>query len=114
MRRVVLFAFRAEESCFTHVLLNALAFHGAGYETRIVLEGASVTLLPRLSALGSTKGLFERCREAGLVAGACLACARKLGGYEAGEALGLQFLDDMNGHAGMASWSSLGYEVITF
>lgn len=114
MRRVALFAFGGDEMCFVHVLLNALAFHGAGYETRIVLEGASVKLVPLLVESGPLKVLFERCRAAGLVAGVCLACARKLGSYEAAVAQELPLLDDMNGHAGMAPFVSLDYRIITF
>jgi hypothetical protein len=114
VRKVVLFAFRGEEMCFIHVLLNALSFHGAGYETRIVLEGASVTLIPLLAQSGALKGLFGRCRDAGLVAGVCRACAKKLGALEAAVSQELPLLDDMNGHAGMAPFVTQGYQVVTF
>ncbi len=115
MKKVALFAFNGEEMCFVHVLLNALDFHNQGYETRIVLEGAAVKLVPRLTADGSPlKGLFARCREAGLVAGVCLACAKKLGTFEATEAMGLELLGDMANHAGMAPFTEQGYQVITF
>lgn len=114
VRRVALFAFGGDETCFLHVLLNALAFHGAGYEARVVLEGASVRLVPLLVEPGPLRGLFERCRAAGLVAGVCLACAKKLGTDEAALAQGLLLLDDMNGHAGMAPFVSQDYRIVTF
>jgi len=114
MKQIALFAFGGEEMCFVHVLLNALDFHNSGYETRIVFEGASVKLIPRLSGEGPLTGLFSRCRDAGLVAGVCLACAKQLGAFEATEELGLPLLSDMNGHAGMASFRDAGYEIVTF
>ena len=110
MKKVALFAFNGEEMCFVHVLLNALDFHARGYETRVVLEGASVQLVPRLDAEGSPlKGLFAKCRDAGLIAGVCLACAKKLGTFEATEALGLELLGDMMNHAGMAPFIDQGF-----
>ena len=114
MKKIVLFAFGGEEMCFVHVLLNALDFHNAGCETRIVLEGASVKLVPRFGEEGPLTGLFSRCRDAGLVAGVCLACAKKLGTLEATQELGLPLLNDMNGHAGMVPFRDAGYEIVTF
>ena len=114
MKKVVLFAFRGDEMCFVHVLLNAQSFHNAGFETRIVLEGESVMLVERFTEEGPLNGLFARCREAGLVAGVCLACAKKLGSYEACEEQGLPMLSDMSGHVGMAPFADSGYEIITF
>jgi hypothetical protein len=115
VKKVALFAFNGEAMCFVHVLLNALDFHAKGYDTKIVLEGASVKLVPLLDVDGSPfKGLFAKCREAGLMAGVCLACAKKLGTFDAAEALGLPMLGDMSGHAGMEPFTEQGYEIITF
>ena len=114
VNKIVLFAFGGEQMCFIHVLLNALAYHDAGWQTRIVLEGESVKLVPELVGQGPLVALYQRCRAAGLVAGVCLACSRKLGSYDAARAQGLALLDDMNGHAGMLPFSRDGYTIVTF
>ena len=114
VKKIALFAFRGEEMCFVHVLLNALDFHNSGFQAQIILEGESVGLVGRMGEDGPLKALFARCREAGLVAGVCLACAKKLGSHDACEEQGLPLLSGMNGHAGMAPFADSGYQITTF
>lgn len=115
MKKVVLFAFRDDPMCFIHVLLNALEMKSKGYETGIVLEGASVKLAGQLAEPGNPLvGLYKKAREQNLFHGACKACSVKLGALAAVEAEGLRLLDDMSGHTGMARYIDEGFEIITF
>jgi len=86
-----------------------------GHEARIIIEGASVKLIPELvKPENPLNGLWKKNIEAGLVAGVCKACSSKLGTLEAAEEQGLTLLDDVFGHPGMASYREKGYEIITF
>jgi hypothetical protein len=115
MKKFVLFVFNGDPMCFIHVLLNALDMNARGHEAKIVVEGASVKLVPELvKPENMLNGLWKKCREAGLVEGVCKACANKLGTLEAAKDQGLPLLDDMSGHPGMAAFRDRGYEVITF
>ena len=110
-----LFVFNGNPMCFIHVLLNALDMKAKGMEARIVLEGESVQLVPELARPGSPlNGLWVKAREAGLVDGVCLACAKKLGTHDDAVAQELPLLSDMSGHAGMAGYQEAGFTIITF
>ncbi len=114
MKKTVIFAFRDDLMCFIHVLLNALEMKSKGYETGIVLEGASVTLVAQLATPDNPMaGLYRKSREHNLILGACKACCAKLGALEAVEAEGLRLIDDMSGHASISRFIDEGYEVIT-
>ena len=114
-KKTVLFAFRGELTCFAHVLLNALDFDARGYETRIVLEGESVTLVETLEKEDAQfHGLYAKAKAKGLVAGACKGCSAMLGATEAVNTAGLPLLDEIMGHPSMAGWMDDGYAVITF
>ncbi|WFS61960.1 DsrE family protein [Pseudodesulfovibrio thermohalotolerans] len=110
-----LYAFNGELMCFVHVLLNALDMKDRGKEAIIVFEGAAVKLVPELEKPENPfHQLYQRAREAGLVAGACKACSSKLGVLDAVKASGLPLLDDMSGHPSMAAYMDKGYTVLTF
>ena len=47
MKKIALFVFNGDPMCFIHVLLNALDMKGKGDEAKIIIEGASVKLIPR-------------------------------------------------------------------
>lgn len=113
--KTVLFVFNGDPMCFIHVLLNALDLHAAGRETRIVMEGASVALVPALAAPEHPlAGLFAKAREAGLLDGACRACSVKLGVAAGVEAAGVALIGDMSGHPSMRSYMEAGWQVVTF
>lgn len=115
MQKFALFVFNGDPLCFIHVLLNALDMKAKGHEAKIILEGASVKLIPELVQPGNPlNGLWKKNLAAGLIAGVCKACSNKLGTYEAAKEQGLTFLGDMSGHPGMASYRDDGYEIITF
>jgi len=115
MKKFALFVFNGDAMCFIHVLLNALDMHEKGQEAKIILEGASVKLIPDLYRTGSLLNpLWNKALEAGLVAGVCYACAGKLGTLEAAKEQGLVLLGDMSGHPAMLPFRNEGYEIITF
>jgi len=104
MKKFALFAFNGDPMCFIHVLLNALDMKAKGHETKIIIEGASVKLIPELEKPGMPlNGLWKKSLEAGLVEGVCKACSNKSGTLEAAKEQGLTILDDMSGHPGMAA-----------
>jgi len=115
MKKVAMFVFNGSPMCFVHVLLNALDMHGRGDAVRIVMEGEATKLVDELSQPDNwLHGLWQKACAAELVAGACNACAQKLGARPAIEARGLPLLDDMNGHPGMAAFRDQGYDIMTF
>jgi hypothetical protein len=115
MKKFALFVFNGDPMCFIHVLLNALDMKAKGEEAKIIIEGAATKLVPELTQPGNPlNGLWKKNLEAGLVAGVCKACSGKLGTLEAAREQGLNLLDDMSGHPGMAAYRADGYEIITF
>ena len=115
MKKVALFVFNGDPMCFIHVLLNALDMRAKGHEAAVIVEGAATNLIPGLDqAENPLHGLWEKTKNAGLVAGVCKACAGKMGTLEAARAQGLKLLDDMNGHPSMSGYVQDGFEVISF
>jgi hypothetical protein len=115
MKKFALFVFNGDPMCFIHVLLNALDMKAKGSEAKIIIEGASVKLIPELVKSGNPlNGLWKKNSEAGLIEGVCKACSSKLGTLEAAKEQGLPLLDDMSGHPSMAAYRDKGFEIITF
>jgi len=56
----------------------------------------------------------EKAKSLGLIAGACKACSNKMDTRDAVSAEGIELLDDVNGHPGMAHYLESGYQIITF
>ena len=80
MRKVAMFVFNGSPMCFVHVLLNALDMHDRGDTVQIVMEGESTQLVAELSKPDNwLNGLWQKACAQKLVAGACKACAQKLG-----------------------------------
>ena len=111
MKKILFYGMTGEKSCFQHVLLNAAQLHEAGHEIRVIFEGASVKLVPLLES--EKNPVYMKVKEAGLIAGICLACSKVLGVYEACVDTGLPMLSDMSGHAGMKPFIDQGYDVIS-
>ena len=111
MKKILLYGMNGEKSCFMHVLLNAAQLHEAGYEVRVIFEGASVKLVPVFEQ--EQNPVYLKVKAAGLIAGICLACAKTLGVHEAAQASGLPFLSDMSGHAGMKPFLDQGYQAVS-
>ncbi len=114
MKKVVLFAFNGEFMCFIHLLLNALEMKKKGYEVKIVIEGSATKLIPEIAKEENPMHqLYNKAKSLGLIDGACRACSNKMGVLEGIKAEGLELLDDMSGHPGMAHYMEQAYEVIT-
>lgn len=113
--KYALFVFNGDPMCFIHVLLNALDMKEKGNQAQIIMEGASVKLIPELNREEHPlHRLWSKAREAELLAGICKACSMKLGTFETAKELNLPILDEMSGHPSMAAWREKGFEVITF
>lgn len=114
MAKYMLVGFTGELTCFAHILINALDMTQRGHEARIIFEGASVNLVQVLAEEScSFHGLYKKVQDAGLVEGACKACAAKLGatGVVAGQ--GIPFLDAALGHPSLAEYLDGGWQIIT-
>lgn len=110
--KYLIYAMEGEEMCFLHALMNAKQLKENGYEVKMILEGASVKLPDVLHANGNP--LFKKLVEDGTIVGVCEACAKSLGVYERNQELGMNFISDMNGHAGVLDYVKDGYEVMVF
>ncbi|MEN8211880.1 MAG: cytoplasmic protein [Thermodesulfobacteriota bacterium] len=115
MKKFALFVFNGDPMCFIHVLLNALDMKEKGHAPRIILEGASVKLLPELvKAENPLNKLWRKALDQGLVEGVCKACSNKLGTLQDAEKQGLTLLSDISGHPSMLEYRSNDFEIITF
>jgi hypothetical protein len=115
MEKVALFVFNGDPMCFIHVLLNALDMAKKGTKAQIVVEGAATKLIPDLDKKENPlHGFWQKVKDQGLVAGACMACSKKTGTLENARAQGLALLDDMQGHPSISSFQDDGYTVVTF
>ncbi|MBF0376171.1 MAG: DsrE family protein [Desulfamplus sp.] len=115
MSKNALFVFNGDPMCFIHVLLNGLDMHSKGDEVKVILEGASVKLVPELiKPENILNGLWKKVLEANLVDGVCKACAQKLGTLDDAVSQGLKLLDDMSGHVSMSEYQKKGFVIITF
>lgn len=111
MKKFLFYGMTGEKSCFMHVLLNIAQLSEAGHEVKLIFEGASVRLVGVLEE--ERNPVYLKIKEAGLIAGVCLACSKTLGVFEAVEKSGLPLLSDMSGHAGMLPFAAQGYEIIS-
>ena len=115
MKKCALFVFNGDPMCFIHVLLNALDMSEKGYEAKIVIEGAATQLISELEKNGHPlHQLWKRAKSKGLVEGVCKACANKMETISEAKTQGLQLLEDMLGHPGMARYREAGFDIITF
>ncbi|HQO69758.1 MAG: DsrE family protein [Clostridia bacterium] len=110
MKKTVFFAFRGNEMCFIHILLNALEMKQKGKEVKIVFEGEAVRLPKVLS--DKANPMYRKCLEEGIIDGVCEACSKTLGAYEDNKALGLTFLSELKGHPSINRYMEEGFEVI--
>ncbi|NLU37098.1 MAG: hypothetical protein GXX01_08805 [Clostridiales bacterium] len=111
MNKVLFYGMTGEKMCFQHILLNALDIHSSGGEVRIIFEGASVKLVSQFEE--EKNPLYKKAKDAGLIAGVCMACSKVLGVYDQNKDSGLALLDDMSGHAGMKKYIDEGYKVVS-
>lgn len=111
MKKILFYGMTGEKMCFNHMLLNALDLSEAGYEVKVIFEGASVKLVPVFE--GEKFPTYIRAKEKGLIAGVCKACSVMMKVDKDVEKLGLEVIADMNGHAGMKKYLEEGFEVVS-
>lgn len=111
MKKFLFYGMTGEKMCFQHILLNSLDVFAAGNEVKIIFEGASVKLVSLFEEEGNP--VYAKAKDAGLIAGVCLACSKVMGVYENNLKSGLVMLSDMSGHAGMKNYINNGYQVIS-
>ncbi len=115
MKKFALFVFNGDPMCFIHVLLNAINMNENGFEVKVILEGASVKLIPELyKPENPLNKLWEKSLNLGLIEGVCKGCSNKLGTIDSAKEHGLKLLDDMSGHPSMSGYITKGFEIITF
>ena len=115
MEKTLFFAFRDNPLCFIHVLLNALDMAEQGMEGKIILEGEAVTLVPLMADPSHfLHQLYKKARKAGLILGACKACATKLQMLDAIEKEEIPLIEGLAGHPSMSSYIKQGYTILTF
>jgi hypothetical protein len=115
MKKIALFVFNGDPMCFVHVLLNALDMKEKGHSPKIILEGASVKLLPELvKNENPLHKLWGKVLDQDLVEGVCKACSNKLGTLKDAQKQELVLLGDMSGHPSMMEYRHNDFEIITF
>ncbi|MBN2318252.1 MAG: DsrE family protein [Acidobacteria bacterium] len=114
-KKVALFAFRGEQMCFVHVLLNGMEYRGKGYDVKIVIEGQAPLAIKEVREKENPfHELYEKTKASGLIDCVCMACASKMDCLDAIKAEGLRLNNEMSGHPSMAQYTDQGYVVITF
>ncbi|HHU37642.1 MAG TPA: cytoplasmic protein [Treponema sp.] len=112
--KVALFAFTGSLPCFSHALLNVLDMNERGDTAILILEGASVALLPDL--LDPSKpfaALFKKVVDNKYLDCVCKGCAAKMGTLEVAQKASLPINGDMSGHPPMKDYLDKGYTIIT-
>lgn len=112
--KVAVFGFTGSLPCFSHALLNVLDMNKRGDEAILILEGASVGLLPQL--LDPSKpfsSLFKQVVDQGYLDTVCKACASKLGTLDIAKEASLPISGDMSGHPAIKDYIDKGYQIIT-
>jgi hypothetical protein len=121
--RKLLFVLFSNDACrLAHALLYAIDLDGKGHAVRIIVEGEATRSLGSLPGQDSRHArLLREALARGLVVGACRTAS---GGCATGDvdrqvtdavrAEGIALLDDLDGHAGIASFIAEGYELVVF
>ncbi len=122
--RKLLFILFSDDACrLNHALLYAIDLHRQGTATvQVIIEGAATAVLGRATDPDSrTAQLLREAINIGLVAGACrtasAGCATGDPDRQVTDAfseLGLELLDDLDGHAGVDPYVREGYELVPF
>jgi hypothetical protein len=113
VRKIAIVSFQGEMPCFVHAILNVWNYHERGYETALIVEGASTKLL--LTIADSPQGkLWQKIKDAGLIKSVCKACAIQMGSLTEAELQGLPIDAALSGHSDLERFTKDGYELILF
>lgn len=111
MKKYLFYMMEGQKMCALHGLMNAVDLM-EDHEVAVIFEGAACKLPPEFEK--EQNPMYLKLKEAGKIAGVCLACSKMLEVYDAVKETGLDFLDDMMGHAGTKPFIEQGYEVMVF
>lgn len=121
-KRKLLFMVFTDEACKqNHAFMYALECDEKGHQVRIILEVPATACVNRLAKGGKFSELFKQAKEAGLIEGVCKTAsggcsteekARNVANTAKKE--GLKLISDLDCHAGINRFVSVGYQVIIF
>ncbi len=121
MKKIALFAFNGEPTCFMHVLLNGLDLREKGHDVAVVIEGSATKLIELLARdpgddaeAQTLHRLYEEVKDRGLVDCVCRACSSNMGVIAEVERQGLPFGTEMKGHPSVSRYVDDGYEILIF
>lgn len=96
-----------------NALTTAKEFKEAGDDAVVIFDGAGTKWVAELAQEDHKyHGLFESVRD--VVAGACSYCAAAYGVKDQVEQIGVELLEEYEGHPSLRSLINDGYHVVTF
>ena len=101
MKKIAIVSFQGELPCFVHALLNTWNYHERGYETALIIEGASTSRIGDIAS-SPQRQLWEKIKEQGLIRSVCKA------------AQGLPIDASLSGHSDLEAFTAQGFEIILF
>ncbi len=114
MKKVVIFAFQGNPTCFVHVLKNAWDMNEKGMEVEVVIEGEAVKIIKEVEETDhKLNALYLKVKEKGLITAICKNCSAAMGVLEFNSTVGIPVVGSMSGHPPMAPYIEKGYHVIT-
>jgi hypothetical protein len=118
MKRKLLFVVFTNDACKrNHAFLYANDLARRGHDVRLIIEGDATQCL--LEREGLFDKLLEEARGLGILAGLCKTASAGCSDpsrdvTRLAEESGIELLDTLDGHAGIASFVAEGYEIVTF
>lgn len=113
MKKIAIVSFNGEMSCFIHALLNVWNYHEKGYETALIIEGASTARIVDITTSPQAE-LWQKIREKNLIQSVCKACAAQTKALEEAKRQSLPIDAALKGHSDLAPFTEQGYEIILF
>lgn len=97
-----------------HALLYAIELHDAGFEVKLIFDGAGVKSLAGFETNTDKPShqLYVKVKELGLISGVCEFCSTAMGVSEVVLQTGLPALNEINGHPSIAAFVKDGYTPI--
>lgn len=113
MKKIAVVSFQGELPCFVHALLNTWNYYERGYETALIIEGASTARIGDIAS-SPQRQLWEKIKEQGLIRSVCKASAAQMGTLQEAEAQGLPIDAALSGHSDLEVFTAQGFEIILF
>jgi hypothetical protein len=98
-KKVAIFAFNREMTCFAHALLNALDMREKGCDIKLIIEGSATKQIRELAAPDKPFAkIYGKTKEAGLIDCVCQACASQTWSLDSAKEQNLPLCSEMSGH----------------